>query len=827
MRKKNEKICELYYFSKQLKEKMKGLGNYPLTVVEAPSGFGKTTAVKEYLKEVSGATSLSCWYTCIGESPLKTWNGICELFEEIDKAAATNLKNLGLPTLEILTDFVLILRKLRCLSETFLIIDNYQLFNIEIQRQLINAFSVHGNNRLHIIFITQPLISKIEDTVHYANIYNIDIRDLMFDKEGIKNYFRMTGLVLSENEIENLLTNTEGWVAAIRLQLLNYQQKGIFEQTSDIDHLIGIAVWNKLSDEERDFLLSICVLDCFSMKQAEMIATDEAYSDLFSDLIENNSFIRYFPDKDLYYMHSILQNYLRNRFYNKPEKFQKHVLNKSGDACAAAAQYYPAARFYYRVSNFDAILSLPFSTVYFNNQKEKDILEFIADLARTCPEEILCKYPLSVIGFAFQLYMDGCYEPFTRLSQLINSVIDNPKGISIEQLHRIKGEFALLTSFNSYNDIIKMSEGHKEAMRYLDSPSNFLLPTSPWTFMNISVVSMFWSKSGHLKNELDYMDTCMPYYLKLSSGHGTGANYVMRAEAMLLRGADEDAEALCYTALYVGTKHQQTALCLCAEFILARIAILRGNADAYNKSIKKIKNYATTRPERFLVRMTELCLASLSLTLGNAKELPEWLYDPEKIKKILYAPALPQGNVLYANILLINKKYNELYGITKPMISMAAEMNYLLPQVYHLIYLSITGHLLGQTVRSQETLEKALAIALPDKVYLPFAEHGASLIPLFKSITIAAVDKKEIDAIIVLAKRLEKGKNEINIKLGSLKYLLTPREQEIALLARERLSAREIAEALFITESTVRSALKKIYSKLDVHSKAELSSIDF
>jgi LuxR family maltose regulon positive regulatory protein len=48
----------------------------------------------------------------------------------------------------------------------------------------------------------------------------------------------------------------------------------------------------------------------------------------------------------------------------------------------------------------------------------------------------------------------------------------------------------------------------------------------------------------------------------------------------------------------------------------------------------------------------------------------------------------------------------------------------------------------------------------------------------------------------------------------------------VALLAQKRLSAKEIAEALFITESTVRSALKTIYNKLDIHSKAELAHMD-
>ncbi len=51
---------------------------------------------------------------------------------------------------------------------------------------------------------------------------------------------------------------------------------------------------------------------------------------------------------------------------------------------------------------------------------------------------------------------------------------------------------------------------------------------------------------------------------------------------------------------------------------------------------------------------------------------------------------------------------------------------------------------------------------------------------------------------------------------------LTPREREIAQLYKERFSAKEIADKLYISEMTVRTTLRSVYSKLDIHSKSEL-----
>ena len=88
------------------------------------------------------------------------------------------------------------------------------------------------------------------------------------------------------------------------------------------------------------------------------------------------------------------------------------------------------------------------------------------------------------------------------------------------------------------------------------------------------------------------------------------------------------------------------------------------------------------------------------------------------------------------------------------------------------------------------------------------------------------IDTK-ISALKALCKRQEKGAAIIKKAILQTKSVLTPREREVAQYAKNRYSAKEIAEKLFISEATVRTILRNVYSKLDVHSKSELNAKEF
>ena len=300
----------------------------------------------------------------------------------------------------------------------------------------------------------------------------------------------------------------------------------------------------------------------------------------------------------------------------------------------------------------------------------------------------------------------------------------------------------------------------------------------------------------------------------------------MRAETYLARGDDAASEVACYKAIYQAQGARQTGIALCAELTLAKIAILRGDGKTYAKTRGKILKDAAEAREKLVARMGELCLASLDLLAGSVEELPDWLRGVESIRKILYTHGHSYGFMLHGHLLLLEGRHAELYGLTDVVMNLALSRRYLLPQVCHLIYLAVAKKKEERVFEAEEYLRRALGTALPDRVYLPFAEFGDALLPLLEAVKTDFGGEK-MEPLTALCRRYSAGAASVRASRAPGKSFLTPREREIALLAKERLGVREIASRLFISENTVKSALKAIFDKLEIHSKADLAKKDF
>ncbi|MDD7478156.1 MAG: helix-turn-helix transcriptional regulator, partial [Desulfovibrio sp.] len=83
---------------------------------------------------------------------------------------------------------------------------------------------------------------------------------------------------------------------------------------------------------------------------------------------------------------------------------------------------------------------------------------------------------------------------------------------------------------------------------------------------------------------------------------------------------------------------------------------------------------------------------------------------------------------------------------------------------------------------------------------------------------------QELAELRAVCSRREQGAARLKAKQAGAS-LLTPREREVFILARDRLSAKEISARLCISIHTVNTILKNIYRKLKVGSKADLKSI--
>ncbi len=821
------KQCKDYYFPKLLKGQLAQILNYPLTLVEAPSGFGKTTAVKEYLEQAIFQTTNVYWYTCLGEPAYKAWDGICNIIASIDKDIINKMKKLGIPGKDTIYDMIELLRGILFEEETVLVIDNYQLIQNEFLDTLNNVLSNDFNSNFHIVIITQP--PKKRST--FTTVYNpskllIDRSYFLFSKEDTNFFFKQSGIRLSGEELDCIWQSTEGWAAALSLQKKNYLEKGSFGNAIGIEGLLETAIWNRMSRQEQDFLLSLSLFDSFTLRQAMIMLNTSTLPEYANDLLICNDFIHYDDNSHSYFFHSLLHDYLIKRMEQKRStEYGRLVYLRAGAAYAAVSENYKAAQCYYEIDDFGKLLSLPFKCNELDEWVGMGSDIFISNIMEKCPQEVLVSYPRNLIVFAFEMFLQGKYELFGKLCYIITQILtkDN-NNLSEGEFQWLSGEFALMISLSKFNNIELMSEEQKKAYDLLGGASKLLTFVDGWTMDAPSVLYLFWRESGELQQELQSMDKCMPYYYKVTNCHGMGAEIVMRAESLLFAGDDMGAEALCHKALYLADMKAQGSISYCAELCLIRISILRGDIDLFKIIMENIEKRTLTGCEFRSKYTQDLIRGFLFVQFGNTDAIQNWILEPVELERILYSVAVPFGQIVYAGYLIASRQYNKLIGISELLIGRSETQGFLMAKIYQLIYLSIAYLNINQKEKGIEQLKIAFELAIPDEVYLPFAENANRLGNLLDSMLVTKYHES-IERIHKMAYRQNIGVEKIKKTLTRKNFGLTPREKEVAILAEKGKTNKQIGVLLFISSETVKMTLKKVFIKLGICSRVQLKGV--
>lgn len=816
---KIQSIKPTVYIPGSLQQRLETIHSYPLIILQAASGFGKTTAISEYLRQTDAQHVY--WYTCMGEPLRKAWNGICRTFSHIDKSAAKQLEMLEYPAQENLVDIVEIMSKCNTNEDTWLILDNFQYIQGELPEGTLHALSCHGCPRLHLIVITQSIdpmdIGRI--SADQAVLIQNDV--FFFQKGDTDAYFRANEIALSRDELDRLQMLSEGWVAALNLQLIRYLREGDFEITDSMDNLIRAVIWKHLNLEEQRFLLAISLLDRFTMEQAYILLEKDTLPAGIVRLLGGGSFLHYDRDSGAYTLHSLLQSFLRQELRGLTAEEIRRMQKLAAEAYAAVGERYYALCSYLEAGELDSLLSLPLKAADFSLYPKNDSAKVLEQVFRECDREILIRHPQTLSMITFELFRAGSYAAFAKGCSLMEEMISRPKqnGLQEEDTRILTGQLALLQSFAAFNDIEKMSALHRRAWEVLGGPfSNRADWNDSWTFGQPSVLYLFWSKSGALDRELACMDECLPYYIRLTEGHGTGADSAMRAEALLMSGDDTTSESLCHKAIYLASAQEQDSICIVAEITLLRIALLRGDTESFENVKKSINMRAKTGTEPVVKRMADLALSFVTVLTGE-NTVPEWLTDLDRITGILYNVAIPFGVLTYLRWLLSQGQDAKLLGIAQGVLPAAEQHHFLLPQVYFHLFIAIAHHRLGQKEAAATALDCALSLALPDGIHLPFAEYGEDLAPLLKS----REKQFGMTGLTALCRRHRLGVEKIRkaTRLGQL----TPRELQVAQLAAGGLTNRDIASRLLISQETVKTIMKSIFQKLGTRSRVQLKDL--
>lgn len=804
---------EIQFFPKRLMENLDFVKHYQLTLVEAPSGFGKTTALRHFVDSRICDTAQVCWHTFSEEAPNTLWKAFCGLIGLIDSESARLLIDIGLPDEDNIQRIQGVFRGINCPEETYVVLDDFTSWKIQIPGEFLMALSEHGGKGLHVVVISQ-LLSAEAQNILLPNSRFFLLREsvLTFSREDIDAYYRKAGVPLTSMQLEELERATEGWVMALYLQLLYFIENSRFEN-SGMKNLIHKALWNWLPNQEKEFLLSISIFTRFSLAQAtamsgmSLIQTENL-------LREKRVFVHYDKEADQFYLHSLFQSFLREQFALLPELKQKTIYLAGGDLAGQAGDRVNTLRFYYLSGDWERLLSLPLTSYEIADIVDENTKPMILDIMDNTSFEIKRKYPSAIVPLAFTLFFLHENQKLLEIKEEINQVIIQSDLPQIQK-DALSGEMELLLSFLEYNRIDAMSKRHRRALELLKGPATLINVKSTWTFGSPSVLYMFYRESGNLSEELEQMEQCMPVYYALTSGHGSGSEIIMRAEAHFMRGELEEAEILCHKAMFTADNKRQNSIYQCGLFLLGRIAILRGDQVMLQNALQSLEERSQQNTEDLCRYTLDLARGYLFLILGREDEISPWISEGAINDKRLVIMTQPFAHIIYGGILLKRGEYQKLIGVSQFGMGLSSIFPNLLSQIHIKLYMAQAFDALGRHAEAINYLRDALMIAIPDRIYMPFAENYVrikGLLP-YADCSIEAQDR-----ILTLAKMLEKGL----IKLGQKELPLSPREGEVYLMLQEGLTNPMIAKKMSVSISTVKATVSSILNKKGVSSREML-----
>ena len=803
------------YISERLQKSLQPVSNSALTAITAPMGYGKTTAVNWYLSRLAkDSLALLIRISIYSQNLSIFWKSVQNAFSF---AGLNFLENYDCPEDEASAGFLteILCYQLEKCENCYIFIDDFHLLKDDRADTFLCRMAGRIPENVHLIvasrnhFISDDWIVRLGGRLH-----RIEIDDLRLNSGELSAYIRRCGTSMTDSQLEQLLKSSEGWFAAVYLNLCSFSKSGELPgKTSDIYQMFSASMLNPLPEDRKEFLSAMGLADEFTEEMAEFITKREDVHQILKMLTRQNAFVTCLNDGQTYRFHHMMKECAFRAFRTLDDSRQAFYYERYGEWYEKHGAYIHALSAYRRNQNFAAILRVV--------QKDAGILlaslkpEEVLEVLNRCPVSVLKEYPLAILVLMRCMFNWKNIPKMLELKELLlASIREHPK-LSEEERGNLLGECDLIQSFLMYNDISRMSQFHRSASEKMTRPAISIRSDGGWTFGSPSVLMMFHRKSGDLDKELEEMNQCMPHYYKITNGHGQGAETIMSAEAHFMRGNFVDAHIALEKAYTQIQGNGQESIALCCDFLAQRLSIcmdikMRNTFEERRKEL--LQGHNTT-----WVNIFDSTCAYYYAVTGQTERIPT-LFGAHMLSTVNFlAPGRPMMEMIENQVYLAQGEYSKVIGRSESILAMCQALHYDLVALHVQIQLLAANWKLGKTEQALELLRRSLSQAFPDGILMPFVENYPYIEELLKG-SFFGINENFLFRITRMGKEWEMRCDQLKKEEAypPVFKVLSDRELEITELMAKHMSNKEIAQSLFLSEGTVKQYINQIYSKLQI-----------
>lgn len=302
------------------------------------------------------------------------------------------------------------------------------------------------------------------------------------------------------------------------------------------------------------------------------------------------------------------------------------------------------------------------------------------------------------------------------------------------------------------------------------------------------------------------------------------AQVLFEAEVAYSRG---QIDKVYDSANYLLNKHSGFYAIQSAGMLLAMCAIWKGDIEMWRKA--KIHIAEAPAQNDYDRDAMQLAISAVDIMLYSVESFPDWFkigcFEP------LHTDAYPAAKVYYAKYLYavgyaVATGALKLEGATglyvmssvpytiEPMICWAKERKTIMSEIYLRMTCAAVYHNSGDDIQAIRHIDRAIALALPDKLYGTLAEYCRVLDNLVEK-RLSAVAPEAWTEVKKLYRIYNEGWSKLsgNVRGKNIITTLSGKEREIAKLAAFGMSNQEIADKLHLSLSVVKQAVRIVTEK--------------
>ena len=406
-------------------------------LVSAQAGSGKSTVVSAWLSEKNKA---HCWYS------LDAWdNDLMQFFaylitgiKTIDALASEALKQLldAFQSIGFEAFLRALINQLHAIKSPYiLVLDDYHVIRNDQIHQMIRTMLEHFPPSMQLVLITRedppfPL-AKMRAA---GKLLELRISQLRFSEEEVKEYFlQQLQISLQKEQIQQLITKTEGWIAGLQMSALSMQ--GIDDIGNFIDAFSGShyyimdylmeEVLERQTPEIEAFLLRTSILEFFSDDLCDAVVQLESGSSnaIIEKLVKTNSFIiSTEPSHRWFRYHHLFRDLLRHRLEQQSKDALEALHLRAGLWLKTNGFGQEAIYHLFKANAFEQVAAL-IECKWAEMNMQLQSASWL-DMAKKLPPDILERSPILTMGFGWALLNMGnvkaCTEWFDKALRLYN-----------------------------------------------------------------------------------------------------------------------------------------------------------------------------------------------------------------------------------------------------------------------------------------------------------------------------------------------------------------------------------------------------------------------